>query len=79
MNNARALITAWRSELDGETVVGVGAVQDHLLGLWGELGEAVDAILSPWLDATRSRGLFTVDELTAMLDDIEGQAQPVPV
>jgi hypothetical protein len=66
------LISSWRIDLEGATYEGASRVQDRLLGLWGELGEAGTKLVEEWLVLTRHRSLFSADELRALLDEIEG-------
>lgn len=65
------LISGWRLDLEGATYEGASRVQDRLLGLWGELGEAGTRLVEEWLTLTRHRNLFSADELRAMLDELE--------
>ena len=65
------LISSWRLDLDGATYEGASRVQDRLLGLWGELGEAGTRLVEEWLTLTRHRTLFSADELRDMLDELE--------
>ena len=65
------LISLWRSDLEGATYEGASRVQDRLLGLWGEVGEAGTKLVEEWLVLTRHRSLFSADELRGLLDQIE--------
>jgi len=65
------LISAWRIDLEGATYEGASRVQDRLLGLWGELGEAGTRIVEEWLTLTRVRSMFSADELRGLLDQLE--------
>ena len=65
------LITSWRADLEGATYEGASRVQDRLLGLWGELGEPGTALVERWLTLTRTRNLFSADELRELLDELE--------
>ena len=65
------LISAWRIDLEGATYEGASRVQDRLLGLWCELGEAGTRLVEEWLTLTRVRSLFSADELRGLLDQLE--------
>ena len=65
------LISSWRIDLEGATFEGASRVQDRLLGLWGDLGEAGTRLVEEWLTLTRHRNLFSADELRGMLDELE--------
>jgi hypothetical protein len=65
------LISSWRIDLEGATYEGASRVQDRLLGLWGELGEAGTRLVEEWLTLTRVRSLFSADELRGLLDQLE--------
>ena len=65
------LIRSWRIDLEGATYEGASRVQDRLLGLWGELGEAGTRLVEEWLTLTRVRSLFSAEELRELLDELE--------
>jgi hypothetical protein len=73
MVDAKALITRWREELDGETYVDRPKVQDQLLALWGEVGDHGTKVVEHWLSVTPHRNLFSAEELRKMLDEVEEQ------
>jgi hypothetical protein len=68
------LVSSWRNDLEGGTYEGASRVQDRLLGLWGEVGEAGTALVEEWLVLTRHRSLFSVEELRGLLDALDALA-----
>jgi hypothetical protein len=71
MVDAKELIEYWRHELDERPYVGRPKVQDRLLTLWGQVGDAGTAVVEQWLAVTPHRELFSADELRKMLDELE--------
>jgi hypothetical protein len=76
MVDAKELIERWRGDLDGQHYVGRPQVQDHLLALWGEVGEDGTRVVEEWLAVTPHRNLFSAEELREMLDEVEGLLEP---
>jgi hypothetical protein len=71
------LLSGWRTDLEDATYESASRVQDRLLGLWGELGDAGTALVEEWLVLTRHRSLFSVDELRGLLDQLDAHAGSV--
>ena len=71
MVDAKELIESWRSELNERPYIGRPKVQDRLLSLWGQVGDAGTAVVENWLAVTPHRELFSADELRKMLDEVE--------
>jgi hypothetical protein len=71
MVDAKQLIELWRDDLAEDRYIGRPKVQDRLLGLWGEVGEAGTRVVEAWLAVTPHRELFSAEELREMLDEIE--------
>jgi hypothetical protein len=80
MVDAKKLIENWRKDLDERPYIGTPKVQNNLLALWGEVGDAGNAVVEQWLSVTRHRDLFSADELREMLDEVETylDAPPLP-
>jgi hypothetical protein len=69
------IISAWRSELDGNGSVSAQDVQDRLLDLWGRLPEGeVRAEVERWLTETLARHLYAVEDIDARLEQVLASA-----
>lgn len=79
MVDAKKLIENWRNELAERPYIGRPKVQDNLLALWGEVGDAGTAVVEDWLSVTPHRELFSADELREMLDEVEALLDSPPV
>ena len=79
MVDAKKLIENWRKELGDRPYIGTPKVQDHLLSLWGEVGEAGSKVVGTWLSITPHRELFSAEELRQMLDEVEALLDSPPV
>ncbi len=65
------VISAWRSEIDGQTSVSASDVQDRLLDLWRRLPEGdVRAGVERWLTETLERSLYSVSDIDARLEGV---------
>jgi hypothetical protein len=66
------VIEEFRTQIADQTVVSASAVQDRLFDLWGEVRDTPSAALvEQWLTLTVERELFSSDELTDFLSDVE--------
>jgi hypothetical protein len=79
MVDAKKLIENVRKEIAERPYIGRPKVQDHLLSLWGEVGEAGTEVVETWLSVTPHRELFSADELRSMLDEVEALLDSPPV
>jgi hypothetical protein len=66
-----ALVTAWRTEIDGQISVSASTVQDHLLELWGRLPDGdVRQQVEEWLTETLQRNLYQVSDIESRLSGV---------
>ncbi|MBA3653342.1 MAG: hypothetical protein H0W70_04035 [Actinobacteria bacterium] len=79
MVDAKKLIKTWRDDLGERDYFGTPKVQDRLLGLWGEVGEAGTKVVEHWLSITPHRDLFSAEELRQMLDEVEALVDSTPL
>jgi hypothetical protein len=79
MVDAKKLIENWRSELGDRPYIGRPKVQDQLLSLYGQVGDAGGQVVEEWLSITPHRELFSAEELRAMLDEVEALLDTPPV
>jgi hypothetical protein len=69
------IITAWRSQLDGQGSVSATDVQDRLLDLWGRLPEGeVRQEIERWLTETLARHLYAAEDIDARLEQVLASA-----
>ncbi|MCU4184913.1 hypothetical protein K6U06_11125 [Acidiferrimicrobium sp. IK] len=65
------IISAWRSELDGQGSVSATDVQDRLLELWGHLPDGeVRSEIERWLTETLARHLYAAEDIDARLERV---------
>ena len=66
--DADAVLTAFRRQLDGQVSVPASLVQDTLLDLWGVLPEGESrSEVERWLTETLERSLYSVSDVDARL------------
>lgn len=73
--NLEPMISAWRSELDGQGSVAAADVQDRLLDLWGRVPEGeVRSEIERWLTETLARHLYAAADIDARLERVLASA-----
>jgi hypothetical protein len=72
MEAVRTLIQEWRAEAASQVVFSSSRVQDRLFELWGDVRDLpVARQVETWLTLTLSRELFSSEEITAFLDEVQ--------
>ncbi len=67
--SAVGVAEAWLAELSDQIAVPASDVQDHLLDLWGALGEGpVRSEVERWLTETLRRNLYSVSDINERLE-----------
>jgi hypothetical protein len=66
--SVEAAVESWVAELSDQVSVSASAVQDHLLDIWGTLGDgAVRSDVERWLTETLERELYLADDVISRL------------
>jgi hypothetical protein len=70
-HSAVEVAEAWLSQLSDRIAVPASDVQDHLLDLWGALGEGpVREEIERWLTETLRRNLYSVSDINERLETL---------
>lgn len=70
-------ITDWRLATADEAYVSASRVQDRLFDLWDEVSGPARELVESWLSLTIERELFSGDELSFLLNELEGLSTSV--
>lgn len=63
-----AAVESWVAELSDQVSVSASTVQDHLLDIWGSLGDgAARSDVERWLTETLERELYLADDVISRL------------